>query len=79
MEVPESIPIPLVPEVQKNLIPAAVKRSEPPIFDPDRETGGEGNHKKRKQGRGGGAGSHDPDLETPTDEADRGTQINIRV
>lgn len=34
MEVPEIIPVPLMPEIQKNLIPAAVKRSEPPIFGP---------------------------------------------
>ncbi len=78
MEVPEIIPVPLMPEIQKNLIPAAVKRSEPPIFDPEREGGTDARRKKRRRGRGK-AGSHEPDPRTPADEPDRGAQINIRA
>lgn len=79
MEVPESIPIPLEPEIQKNLIPAAVKRSEPPFFEPEREGNGERQGKKRKRGRDGKAGAHEPEHRAPVDESGRGVHINIRA
>ena len=79
MDAPETIPIPLVPEIQKNFIPAAIKRSEPPICDPEREGATDARRKKRRRGRNGRAGSHDADHRTPADEPDRGTRINIRA
>ncbi|MCH7598224.1 MAG: hypothetical protein IH881_04770 [Myxococcales bacterium] len=81
MDVPDSIPIPVQPEPQKNLIPAAVKRSEPPIFDPERDGSGEGHRKKRRTRRDPTATSHEhePENQDPAGEPDRGSRINIRA
>ncbi len=79
MNVPEIIPIPLQPEVQKNLTPAAVKRSEPPIFDPERDGGSEKREKRRKSGRRARRNPRSPDDRPQSDEPDRGTRINIRA
>lgn len=80
VNVPEIIPIPLQPEVQKNLTPAAVKRSEPPIFDPEREDGSEEEReKRRKSGRRAQRHPQNPDDPPQSNEPGRGTRINIRA
>ncbi len=77
MEVPETIPIPQQPEVQKNLTPAAVKRSEPPIFDPERDGSDEKPRKKRKRGHRSGHEPGEQDDRSQPDDPDRGGRINI--
>lgn len=80
MDVPEIIPIPLQPEVQKNLTPSAVKRSEPPIFDPEQDGNHEEHKKKRKSGHSGGQRNSRDEAEQPQpSESGRGSRINIRA
>jgi hypothetical protein len=69
----------MVPEVQKNLTPAAIKRSEPPFFDPEREGKAEGQRKKRRRRRHPRPDAGEPGAGTPSDEPGRGSRVNIRA
>ncbi len=77
MDIPEAIPIPQQPEVQKNLTPAAVKRSEPPIFNPERDGTDEQPKKKRKRGYRTGREPGEQDDASQPDDPDRGRRIDI--
>ncbi|MCP5039861.1 MAG: hypothetical protein GY944_02450 [bacterium] len=82
MDVPEIIPVPITPEVRKNLTPAAVKRSEPPFHDPERQDSDE--ERRSKKRRGGRDSPCDVPAETDPDAgpdggARRGTRVDIHV
>lgn len=82
MEVPESIPIVITPETQKNLTPAAVKRAEPPVFGPERETCGDHRGSKRRREQACDRDGKGDEFNAPQDEsseATRGTRINVRA
>lgn len=78
LDVVEIVQIPVGPDAQKTLTPAAVTAPKPSLFEnPDREGGDREDKRKRRSGRGSKASDHeDPGYhEAPK----RGTRIDIRA